>query len=642
MLIGTNDIVRYSGDLEIPQLGGDIIKGYGEIAMSKETGVVFIAQFIGNVLDKFTVGAFNQQGLLEKKRDYPDKTEKDFFQAVSYFEELIKERQPEEEETPPSVGKFYFFKKSIGKDAYVAIEGMADIIIDAVDIATVFSPPKTKPLGRLNLKDSTNPKYDPIKAKFALKYLSDECKEMATANNWDISDFAIYNMTPYEIGDENEGEPPPDNVNPVNPKDIEDEDLHKQPPEEKPKNKKPKPKVGDVIKIKDNYGIVESIGADNKVKVRKLTKDEAMNILTERKGTTASGNYNTMGSGMSNDQIQQGMDVANMEVGGEITNEDNDFFYLEIDDENSEVQILSLDDNQPEPPDDEEPTDEIPFFRVPNISPNPLTLYLYSENIKTGEITNKNQTYQFIVNKKDGNNFIGEAVGLDIPGEATLIKKIKYDGADGEGYLLLGEGEDGPPTPGEDISFILVSDTSGNTIIGELYSQNKTTKEVQNLNQQITFIVENRDNNRFEGKLNGVDGKSILARVNNLDIDNKEAYYILQEGEDDDEEPTDDDAPPLDNEIDIDEIQSKLNKEENDKKKNKIKIEPKDLKDALELFTNTIDLKRSFRKQNNLINTLSSYSDNELDKLLKDLKLPNMNKQEFINLMEKETKIIFN
>ena len=46
MLIGTNDIVRYSGDLEIPQLGGDIIKGYGEIAMSKETGVVFIAQFI--------------------------------------------------------------------------------------------------------------------------------------------------------------------------------------------------------------------------------------------------------------------------------------------------------------------------------------------------------------------------------------------------------------------------------------------------------------------------------------------------------------------------------------------------------------------------------------------------------------------
>lgn len=432
MLIGTNDIIRYSGDLEIPQLGGDIIKGYGEIAMSKETGVVFIAQFIGSELDKFTVGAFNKQGLLAEKKDYPDKTEKDFFQAVKYFEELIKERQPEEEETPPSVGKFYFFKKSIGKDAYVAIEGMADIIIDAVDIAKVFSPPKTKPLGRLNLKDSTNPKYDPIKAKFALKYLSDECKEMATANNWDISDFAIYNMTPYEVGDENQGEPPPENVNPVNPNDIEDEDLEKKPKEKKEKK-------------------------DKQDKNDKNKKDEPK-------------------------------------------------------------------DEDGEPGDEDgEPKD------------------------------------------KDGE-----------PGEK-----------DGEP-----SDKDGEPT-----------DKDG-----------KPTDK--------------------DGEPSDKDGQPSDKDAEPTDKDSEPG--------DDDGEPEENDKEVKDREIDIDEIQSKLNKQENDKKKNKIQIEPKDLKDGLELFTNTSDLKRSFRKQKNLINTLLSYSDNELDKLLKELKLPNMNKQEFINLMEKETKIIFN
>lgn len=648
MLIGTEDIVRYKGNINIQQLGGGTITGYGEIAMSKETGVVFIAQFIENTLDKFIVGAFNSNGELEEKRDYADKTEKDFFEAVKYFEELIKNRQPEQESAPPAVGKFYFFKKAIGKDAYVAIEGMEDIIIDAADIPTVFSPPKTKPLGRLNLKDSTNPKYNPIKAKFALKYLDDKCQELATANNWNLSDFAVYDMTPYEIGDENEGEPPPDDVNPVNPNDIEDEDLHKQPPEKKPddkepkKDKKPKPKVGDVIKIKDNYGIVESIGADNKVKVKKLTRDEAMNILTERKGTSPSGNYDTIGSGMSNDQIQQAMNMAKMELGGEITEEDNDFFYLEIDDENSEVQILSLDenptDNPPEPPENKEDTDEIAFFRVPNTTVDVLDLLLYSENIKTGDITNKKEKYQFIVSKREGDNFKGTAVGLNVPGEATLIRKIKYDGADGTGYLLTAEGEDGPPKADDDeISFVLVSDISGNVINGDLFSKNKVTNAIANLNRQITFNVKERIVDKLEGEVNGIDGKVIMLRVNSLDQDGKQAYYLLQEGEEQK------DAEPVDEPIDIHKLQDKLNRPNTSTPTNQPQVNPKDLKEALEVFTNSRDLKRSFRKQRNLLDTLSTYTEKELNKLLSDLKLPpNMNKQQFINLVEKETKIIFN
>ena len=64
MLLGADDIVRYQGNIEITQLGGEIIKGYGEISMSKDTGVVFISQYINNDLDKFTLGAFNEQWLL--------------------------------------------------------------------------------------------------------------------------------------------------------------------------------------------------------------------------------------------------------------------------------------------------------------------------------------------------------------------------------------------------------------------------------------------------------------------------------------------------------------------------------------------------------------------------------------------------
>lgn len=555
MLIGTDDIIRYKGNIEIQQLGGATITGYGEIAMSKETGVVFIAQFIENTLDKFIVGAFNSSGQLEDKRDYADKTEKDFFEAVKYFEELIKSRQPEKEQAPPSVGQFYFFKKAIGKDAYVAIEGMEDIIIDAADIPTVFSPPKTKPLGRLNLKDSTNPKYDPIKAKYALKYLDDKCQELATANNWNLSDFAVYDMTPYEIGDENQGEPQPDEVNEVNPNDIEDEDLHKQPPHKKPEDKEPKDK--------------------------EPKKDEKPDDKEPKE------------------------------------------------DENHT-------DNPPEPSEHKEDSNEMPFFRVPNISTNLLTLYLYSENIKTGEITNKNKTYEFIVDKKEGSNFIGKAIGLNIPGEAILIKKIKYDGADGAGYLLTGKGEDGPPKPSEDISFILVSDTSGDTIIGDLYSKNQNTNEIQNLNKQINFVVENRANNRFEGKLQGIDGKVSLSRVNSLDMDNKEAYYILQESED--EEPIEDDDKEKQN--------NKLNRTEDDedkKKKPTPKVNPTDLKNALELFFNVNDLKSTYRKQSILVNALSAYPERELSKLLQDLNLPtDMKKQEFINLVQQETKTIFN
>ena len=633
MLINRDDIIRYQGNIEIPQIGQTIITGFGEIAMSKETGVVFIAQFIdGTKLDKFIVGAFNPTGVLDQIKTFGDKTEKDFFEAVKYFEELIKERQPEEEKSPPSVGKFYFFKKSIGKDAYVSI-GSQEIIIDAVDIPTVFSPPKTKPLGRLNLKDSDNPKYEPIKAKFALKYLKDECEEMAKTNNWDLKDFGIYDMTPYEFGDENEGEPPPDDVNEINPNDIEDEDLHKTPPEEKKKPKTKLPKVGDIIKIRENYGIVESIDEQTKkAKIKKLSEQEAKDMLDQRKTTT--GDYNQMGSGFSNEQIQQSLNIAKMALGGEIKNEDEDFMYLEILDEDSELQILSAEETKHKKPGDDEDSDLMPFFRIANLSQDVLDLNLFSENKKTAEINNVNQQYSFIVSTRDGENFTGMAPSLGVEGIATLIRTPKYDGPEGKGFLLTAEGDGkGPGEPNEDeVTFVLVSNISTSTITGDLYSKNLITNEVKNLNKSIVFDIEVTNPGEFEGKVSGIDGKVTMQRERSLDQQNREAYYLLQEGEETepgDDEPTKPNLkPPVETEQKLKPLPD---------------VNPKDLKEALQLFFNVKDLKKTFRNQKNMISAVNNYNKEETKTLLSELKLPvDTTKEQFINLIEKETKQIFN
>ena len=247
MLIDKDNLVRYKGNVQIPLIGGETVSGYAEIAMAKKEGVVFISYFKKdsgiNKLDKFIVGAMNENGELIEKKEFTEQTEKVFFDAVKHFEDLIEQRQPPQEKSEPSVGKFYFFKKVLNKDSYVEIPGVENIIIESKDITSVFSPPQSKPYGRLNLLDIQNDNYLPIRGKYALKYLEKETKDYAQQNNISDNDFAIYDMIPYEI---NESEEPQsqqeqdEDINQINISDIEDEEL--KPKKQKEDNKSQKEK----------------------------------------------------------------------------------------------------------------------------------------------------------------------------------------------------------------------------------------------------------------------------------------------------------------------------------------------------------------------------------------------------------------
>lgn len=247
MLIDKDNLVRYKGNVQIPLIGGETVSGYAEIAMAKKEGVVFISYFKKdsgiNKLDKFIVGAMNENGELIEKKEFTEQTEKVFFDAVKHFEDLIEQRQPPQEKSEPSVGKFYFFKKVLNKDSYVEIPGVQNIIIESKDITSVFSPPQSKPYGRLNLLDIQNDNYLPIRGKYALKYLEKETKDYAQQNNISDNDFAIYDMIPYEINESEEPESQQkqdEDINQINISDIEDEKL--KPKKQKEDNKSEKEK----------------------------------------------------------------------------------------------------------------------------------------------------------------------------------------------------------------------------------------------------------------------------------------------------------------------------------------------------------------------------------------------------------------
>ena len=60
-----------------------------------------------------------------------------------------------------------------------------------------------------------------------------------------------------------------------------------QPNQPPPKKVKIPPVVGDIIRVKDNYGIVTEI-AETKVIVKKLTKEEALRILKNKQNAESS------------------------------------------------------------------------------------------------------------------------------------------------------------------------------------------------------------------------------------------------------------------------------------------------------------------------------------------------------------------
>jgi hypothetical protein len=621
MIIKPEDIARYRGNVEVARLGVGTVQGFNDVTMFKPAGVVLIAQYT-ETFDRFIVGALNELGVLEEKREFAEKTEEDFFKATAYFEELIQSRMPQQkQDNPPPLMKFYFYKPSLGKDCVVIIEGLPPINILSTDVLNVFSPPRTKPLGRLNMLDDSvtgNSDYDIIRGKFALAYNLLDTDEEATKLGVDKNDMAIYDMTPYSDGTNTQhtDEPPEVGDDKIDPRDIEDEHLTHEPPQPHgeppppPHGEPPRtlPRVGDTVKIRDNYGVVVSVDDQTKkVVVRKMTQQEAMDWLQQSQG---------------------GMQMA---LGGEIKSEDDEFLYLEIDENNSELQILSpkTEPHGEPPPPQDEPT-ETPFFRIRNTASNTLDMLLFYENIKTLAIRNTNERFEFIVRERKGDNFVGDADGIGAPPNSTLLRTPKYDGNEGGGYLLVGDGGDNPPPPkkSDEVAFVRFADTSGATISGSLYTENKKTKVVTDASETLSFTVTEYGESIIKAEFNG--DEVLLKRVERLDENGNKAYFIMGESDDEDE----------DTKVDLpeDEITKEIIGEdtviENETDPNAI----------ISYLKSTLgnDLKGKFRKQKNLLLTVDSYSQSELEEIYSTVgvaaKTP---KKEFIKLVETATKQLF-
>ena len=287
MIILTSDIRRDEGVIKLPQLGGGVLEGYAKISMHKPTGVIFMQITKNGTFDSFVVGLFSKQSLIEESEEYKDNNQQSFFEAVKYFESLIEKLTPEKQQSPPSVGKFYFYKEKLTKDCKVNIFGN-EIIIQRMDIPIVFSPPKTKPFGRLNMTAVDKPEYMIISSKFALKYNEKETKEDEDykIGMYDLSDFAVYDMTPYQNAEnapnegENEGTPEELNDKSIDPNDIENEDMNdkENKQKDKKKDKKDKDKKDDKKQDKENEeekdGDDEKQVSEKKQPQEKNTKDK--------------------------------------------------------------------------------------------------------------------------------------------------------------------------------------------------------------------------------------------------------------------------------------------------------------------------------------------------------------------------------
>lgn len=244
MIIKSEDILRHEGEIKILELGGAITIGFAKVSMHQPTGVVFTEQRKNDVFDRFIVGVISDASNIDEKREYPEKSEESFFKAVAYFEELIQKRMPPEDESQPSVGKFYFYKKSVNAKSKVIIDGMPEpIIIDEFDIPLIFTPPQKKPYGRLDVTKIDKVEYQPISSKYALKYNKQASEEQAKLYQKDLSDVAVYDMTPYSNSEKQPGEEGEENPEEVNEKDlslndIEGEDLDDNKNKEKDKKDK--------------------------------------------------------------------------------------------------------------------------------------------------------------------------------------------------------------------------------------------------------------------------------------------------------------------------------------------------------------------------------------------------------------------
>ena len=216
MIFNREDIEFYT------QLSDD--QGTIYYRLHKPSGVFFKENLSQGEHDYFGVAALTKDGKITDAKLFYKKTQQEFFEAVKYFESLISKRTPPAKQNPPSMGIFVFSKG----DQLASFIKISDLVVEMSneDVYKAFTPPKTKPFGKLDITILDDPKYDPVKYKFACNYDEKLSKELAETSKVSPDELFVYQLTAYQTQEGAESNPEdPASVSDqkLNPGDIEGE-----------------------------------------------------------------------------------------------------------------------------------------------------------------------------------------------------------------------------------------------------------------------------------------------------------------------------------------------------------------------------------------------------------------------------------
>jgi len=210
------------------------------IKVHAPTNVFFEKIFDGDTFQGFVVASYDKESNeVKEKKEFSGVDDKSFYEAVDYFEKLIEQKSPKEEQNKQddfeSFGKFIYYKTDkISRESFIKLDQPPTaIFIPKADVSKVFTPPQTKKYGRLDMTVLDDPKYDMVRSKFALKYNEEESIEACSNGGVDLSEIRIYDLMPYSNGTEEEGEeqqPQDVNQNSLSTSEIEGEEPQQRPP----------------------------------------------------------------------------------------------------------------------------------------------------------------------------------------------------------------------------------------------------------------------------------------------------------------------------------------------------------------------------------------------------------------------------
>ena len=192
--------------------------------LHKPSGVFFKENWSEGEHNYFGVAALTKEGKITDAKYFYKKTQEEFFEAVKYFESLISKRTPPPKQNPPSMGIFVFSKG----DQLASFIKISDLVVEMSneDVYKAFTPPKTKPFGKLDITILDDPKYDPVKYKFACNYDEKLSKELAETSKVSPDELFVYQLTAYQTqegSESNPGDPASVSDQQLNPGDIEGE-----------------------------------------------------------------------------------------------------------------------------------------------------------------------------------------------------------------------------------------------------------------------------------------------------------------------------------------------------------------------------------------------------------------------------------